>query len=227
MNTTRTLTIDVVSDLVSPWCYLGTRRLSRALGSLQGASEPEVRWQPFEINPAIPVQGMDVDRYLNSVFGSADAAREALDQVASEGVREGIQFNFDDVKSVPNTLAAHRLILLAEEQEQGGPMAQALFRGFFEEGLDIGDKDVLAELAGEVGLDSDVTSAYLAGDRNIDLVKTKEAEVRGAGLTGVPSIIINRRLAVLGVQDSDTILSAIEQALFHELPERVSPALLH
>lgn len=224
MSTTRVLTIDIVSDLVSPWCYLGTRRLVRALDQLEGAAVPDVKWQPFEINPAIPPGGMDVDRYLNSVFGSANAARVMLDKVAAEGEEEGIHFNFDRVRSVPNTLAAHRLILLAEEEERGARMTQALFRGFFEEGRDIGDVDVLAELAADVGLDA---TEYLVGDRNRDLVRTKEAQAVGAGLTGVPSLVFNRRLAVLGVQDAETILTAIDQALFHQLPESPSKAVIH
>ncbi len=227
MSDTRILTIDVVSDLVSPWCYLAIGRLERALAALQGASVPLVRWQPFEINPAISSAGMDVDKYLSSVFGSSDVARQVLDTVASEGEAEGIRFDFDKVTTVPNTLAAHRLILLAEEEDRGEEMTEALFRGFFEEGRDIGDLDTLASLASGIGLDEASTGAYLASDRNRDIVRTREAEARGAGLNGVPSIVINGRLAIVGVQDPETILAAIDQALFQGLPESPESAVVH
>ena len=227
MSDTQVLTIDVVSDLVSPWCYLAMGRLERALSKLQGASVPVIRWQPFEINPAIPSAGMNVDRYLSAVFGSADIARQVLDEVTSEGEAEGIRFDFERVRSVPNTLSAHRLILLAEEEGRGEQMTHALFQGFFEEGRDIGDLDVLAGLAGKAGLDADSAGEYLAGDRNRDIVRTREAQARSVGLIGVPSIIVNGQLAIMGVQDSNTILAAIEQALFHELPETPQAGVLH
>ena len=227
MNDTQVLTIDVVSDLVSPWCYLAMGRLDRALSALQGASTPVVRWQPFEINPAIPMAGMDVDRYLSAVFGSNDVARQVLNDVASEGEAEGIHFDFDRVKNVPNTLSAHRLILLAEEKQRGERMTQALFRGFFEHGQDIGNLDVLTGLAADAGLDADSTGEYLAGDRNRDIVRTREAQARSVGLIGVPSIIVNGQLAVMGVQDPETILAAIDQALFHELDDGPGSGHIH
>jgi predicted DsbA family dithiol-disulfide isomerase len=227
MSDTRVLTIDVVSDLVSPWCYLAMGRLERALSTLKGASVPVIRWQPFEINPAIPSAGMDVDRYLSAVFGSADIARQVLDEVTSEGEAEGIHFDFSRVRSVPNTLSAHRLILLAEEEDRGERMTQTLFQGFFEQGRDIGDLDVLAGLAEEVGLDADSAGEYLAGDRNRDTVRSREAQARSVGLVGVPSIIVNGHLAVMGVQGSDTILAAIDQALFHELSDTPGAGVVH
>ena len=221
------LTIDLVSDLVSPWCYLGRRRLDRALARLQGASRPRIRWQPFEINPAIPPGGMEVDRYLATVFGSTAAARDVLKELASVGEGEGIRFDFDRVRTVPNTLDAHRLILLAEEGDAGDEMAQRLFRGFFEEGLDIGSREVLTEIAGEGGLEAGLVRDYLEGERNRDAVKVREARARGAGLTGVPTLVLNGRVAVLGVQDPDVIVEAIDQALFHDLPETPEPGELH
>ena len=106
-------------------------------------------------------------------------------------------------------------------------MTHTLFQGFFEEGRDIGDLDVLASLAGKAGLDAGSAGEYLAGDRNRDIVRTREAQARSVGLVGVPSIIVNGQLAIMGVQDSNTILAAIEQALFHELPETSQAGALH
>lgn len=219
--------IDVVSDLVSPWCYLGMRRMEQALSALRGASVPELNWRPFEINPALPKDGMDVDRYLSSVFGSPEAGRAVLDQVANLGEQEGIRFDFSRVSAVPNTMDAHRLILMATDEGQGPRMAHRLFRGFFEEGLDIGRAEVLTELGTEAGLEPDSIRECLCSDRYRDTVRATESQVRQSGLTGVPSFIINRRIAVSGVQDPAVLVSAIDKALFGELPEDPDPAQLH
>lgn len=227
MSREAVLTIDVVSDLVSPWCYLSKRRLDRALMQIEGASVPQVRWQPFEINPAIPDAGLDVDRYLNNVFGSDDAARTVLEQLTGVGEFDGIHFKFDRVQSVPNTMKAHRLILLAEEEALGQPMIDALFRAFFEEGRDIGRTEVLAELAGEIGLDECEIKVYLRGERNRDAVRTREAHARSAGLTGVPSTVVNGVVAMIGVQEPETILSVIDKALFPDFPDQPDPKSLN
>ncbi|MGD8976035.1 MAG: DsbA family oxidoreductase [Gammaproteobacteria bacterium] len=227
MNARRVLTIDLVSDLVSPWCYLAKRRLDRALGELEGASEPLVRWQPFEINPALPEAGMEVDRYLAQAFGSSEAGRSALGEVAAVGEEEGIRFKFDQLDLVPNTMNAHRLILLAEAEGRGDEMADTLFRGFFEEGQDIGRIAVLKALAARAGLDTDTAEAYLAGDRNRNLVRSREARVREAGLTGVPSVIVNGRLAISGVHEPEVLLQVIDRALFEDLPESPPANSLH
>jgi len=221
------LTIDLVSDLVSPWCYLGRRRLDRALARLEGASVPVLRWAPLELHPAIPKQGLDLDEYLASVFGSPEAARPAMTLLKDLGERDGIRFEFERVRSVPNTLDAHRLILHAEAEDRQPQLVETLYRAFFEEGQDIGRAGVLVELAGRAGLDSDVAREYLASERGIDDVRDREARMKAVGLTGVPSFVINDRVAVLGAQEPDTILEAIDQALFHELPDSPPRESLH
>lgn len=227
MSAKPVLVLDLVSDLVSPWCYLAKRRLERALNSLEGASTPVVRWQPFEINPALPTDGMDVDRYLAQAFGSSEAGRSALGEVAVVGEEEGIRFKFDQLDLVPNTMNAHRLILLAESADRGDEMADTLFRGFFEQGRDIGQIEVLTGLAAEIGFDSGAAEAYLVGDKNRNLVRSREARVRSAGLTGVPSLIVNGRLAISGVHDPEVLLQVIDRALFEDLPESPSLHSLH
>lgn len=219
--------IDVVSDIVSPWCYVGMRRLEQALGHFEGASKPEISWKPFEINPALPQEGVDVDEYLTAVFGTSEAGRAALEEVASQGARDGIRFAFDRVNKVPNTLDAHRLILMAEEAGVGKSMADRLFRGFFEEGRDIGKQDVLADLAADVGMGRDGVREQLSGDRFRASVRAMEARVKGAGLSGVPSIIVNQRVAIMGVQDAETIVSVIDQALFHDLASADEVQVIH
>ena len=227
MKTRKVLQIEIVSDLVSPWCYLGMRRLEQALARLEGASHPDVQWRPYEINPDLPKDGVDVDRYLSSVFGTPDAGREVLNRLASLGEENGIRFDFERVNSVPNTMDAHRLILLATDHGKGPTMVRRLFRGFFEEGQDIGRIEVLADLGGEAGLDADDVRECLEGDRYRQAVRVTESQVRDAGLTGVPTIVFNRRLAVSGVHDPDVLVSVIDRALFHELPEDPVPGQLH
>lgn len=211
------LTIDLVSDLVSPWCYLAQRRLSRALAAIDGACVPRIRWQPFEINPAMASSGMAVDAYLETVFGSAAAGREILADVKVAGEDEGIAFDFDRVASVPNTMAAHRLVLLAEERDRSEAVSRALFRGFFEQGRDIGDLEVLTSLAAGEGFDPAETRRYLDSDRHRDTVRARQAEVQGAGLTGVPGVVFNGRYAVMGVQEPEVLIAAMDRALFEEL----------
>ncbi|UCC14600.1 MAG: DsbA family oxidoreductase [Gammaproteobacteria bacterium] len=221
------LRIDVVSDLVSPWCYLAVRRLQQALTRIDGASKPALRWRPYEINPALPAEGVEVDAYLETIFGSREAGRAVLTELENTGQEEGIRFDFDRVPSVPNTMDAHRLILLAEEDGHGQDMAGRLFRGFFEEGRDIGQSEELAQLADEAGIDRDRARTLLAGDRYRDSVRLIEARIREAGFTGVPTFVVNERVAFGGVQEPDTILAAIDKALFHGLPEDEEPPRLH
>ena len=217
MHAPPVLTIDLVSDLVSPWCYLAQRRLGRALASVDGACAPRVRWQPFEINPNISGSGIDVDAYLATIFGSAAAGREVLKDVKVAGEDEGIVFDFDRVAKVPNTMAAHRLVLLAEEQGRSEAVADALFRGFFEQGRDIGNPEVLTELAADEGFDPIETRQYLSSDRNRDAVRARQAQIQGAGLNGVPGVVFNGRYAVMGVQEPEVLVAAIDRALFEGL----------
>lgn len=214
MHASPVLTIDLVSDLVSPWCYLAQRRLDRALASVDGVCVPRIRWQPFEINPDIGRSGMAVDTYLASVFGSAAAGWDVLEDVRVAGEDEGIAFDFRRVATVPNTMAAHRLVLLAEEQGRGEAVAGALFRGFFEEGRDIGDLEVLTEMAAGAGFDPAQTRQYLISDRNRDAVRARQAQVQGAGLNGVPGIVVNGRYAVMGVPEPEVLVAAMDRALF-------------
>lgn len=227
MDATRVLQIDIVSDLVSPWCYLGMRRMEQALARLRGASEPEINWRPFQINPDLPKSGIEVDRYLATVFGSPEKGRAALEEVASAAEQDGIRFDFARVPCVPNTMDAHRLILMAADDGRGREVTDRLFRGFFEEGLDIGRAEVLAELGRDAGMDGDSVVECLAGDRYRNAVRVTESRARSVGLVGVPSFVVNKRLAVTGVHEPEILLSVVEKALFSGLPEDPDPSQLH
>jgi len=212
------LTIDAVSDFVSPWCFIARRRLGRALERLAGA-EPNVRWAPFELHPAIPKQGMALEEYLSGLFGSPDAARPVLSALTEAGERDGIHFKFDRVRSVPNTRDAHRLVLLAEREGRQDAVAEGLFTGLFEHGRDIGEPGILAEVAADAGLDASGVREYLAGPEGGEEVQRRASRVRAAGVEGVPAFVFNGRVAVVGVAEPEIFLEAIDRAVFPGLPD--------
>jgi predicted DsbA family dithiol-disulfide isomerase len=221
------LTIDAVSDFVSPWCFIARRRLARALEQVRGAAEPNLRWAPFELHPAIPKHGMELKAYLRGLFGSTEAARPLLAALTEAGERDGIRFQFDRVKSVPNTRDAHRLILFAERQGREQEIVDGLFTGFFEQGRDIGQRGVLAEVATDAGLDAAGVREYLAGPEGTSEIAVRESGVRALGFEGVPAFVFNDRVAVVGPAETGVLLEAIDKALFRELPQSPLPGQLH
>ena len=220
------LHVEVIADLACPFCYLGKRRLDKALEAVQGPHD--VTWYPWEINPDMPAAGQPFDDYLASRFGSADAVKPVLDGLASEGRREGIEFRFDRIQRVPNTLNAHRLMFLAETAgADQTALAEDLMSSFFTHGLDIGDKDVLTGIAAQHGLRAGQVEAALADDKAKQAVLTREAQVRSSGLTGVPGFLLNRRLFVVGAQDTDNLVNAFDRAMFGEGTDQLPSPAVH
>lgn len=219
------LHIEVIADLICPFCYLGKRRLDAALEAVRGPHE--VTWYPWELNPEMPEGGQTFEEYLANRFGSADAVRPVLDGLTAEGAREGIEFRFDRIERVPNTLKAHRLMYLAElEGKDHSPLAERLMAAFFTHGRDIGDRNVLIEIGAGHGLDADAIDAALDDEKAKQVVLTREAQVRSSGIAGVPGFLLNRRLLVVGAQEKDNIVNAFDRAMFGEgTDELVSPAL--
>lgn len=221
-----TLSVDVIADLVCPWCYLGKRRLDDALAAVHGPSL--VTWYPFQLNPEMPEAGMGFDEYLSSKFGSADAVRPGIDRLISAGQKDGIRFRFDRIERVPNTLDAHRLIQLAEHQgKDSSRLAERLMQGFFEEGQDIGDRDLLVYLGEGSGLRAADIYTSLADDTSRQIVLSQEAQVRKSGVTGVPDFLINKRLFVTGAQETDVLVSVFDRAMFGEESEQPVSAIVH
>ena len=223
----RALHIETVSDLISPWCYISRRRLNRALGRIAGSLAPDVTWAPYEINPEMPAGGMALEAYLAGVFGTADAARPLLEALSEAGRAEGIHFRFDRIPVVPNTFDAHRLVLLAEQEERSDDVVERLFRAFFEEGRDIGDRRVLGEIGESAGMNPSLVQAELDADTIRGEVLARQARIRRSGLTGVPGLIVNGTVAVLGAQEPETIVAAIDQALFPALQGEDGPVTVH
>jgi predicted DsbA family dithiol-disulfide isomerase len=204
------LTIDVFSDVVCPWCYLGKRRLTAALARLPGRPVM-VRWRPFLLDATIPSGGIPRQEYLTRKFGSPEAVEPAHQRLVEAGRAEDIAYRFDLITRSPNTLDAHRVIRWGESDQRQGQVVERLFRGYFSEGRDVGDRAVLAELAADAGMTGDV-AARLATDEDRAAVEAEIAEAIQLGINGVPCFVFNQRLAAIGAQGPDAILDAIRQA---------------
>jgi predicted DsbA family dithiol-disulfide isomerase len=209
------LTIDIVSDVVCPWCYVGKRRLEAALARL-AAQAPQVRpfvsWHPFQLNPDMPRSGIDRREYLERKFGGAARADQVYERVRAAGRSVGIAFAFERIERQPNTLDAHRLIAWAQAQGDADALVERLFRAYFLEGGYVGDRETLATLAGDAGYDSDAARLYLASDEGLAAVAGMDRRVRELGVDGVPFFIFEGRVAVSGAQEPEALLDAIEQA---------------
>lgn len=218
-----TLQVDVIADLICPWCYLGKRRLDEALAAVRGPTK--VTWYPFQINPAMPVSGMPLNDYLEQKFGDVEALQPAMDELKLLGKAEGINFNFDKMQRVPNTLDAHRLMKLGETEEvSASELAEKILRGFFEEGLDIANRDVLIDIGGGSGLSRQDINRTLDNEDSRRIVLSQEAHVRQSGVTGVPDFLINKRLFVVGAQSTENFIRIFDRAMFGQESElRVSP----
>ena len=209
--------IDVVSDVVCPWCYIGKRKLEAALGELgrqDAATEPSVRWHPFQLNPDLPPQGIPRKTYLHAKFGGARAA-EVYARVKAVGAEVGIAFDFDRIDIQPNTLAAHRLIAWAQERVDAGltsDLVERLFQAYFVQGRAIGEPDELARIASEAGLELAAARAMLASTENLAAVSAEDREARDVGINGVPFFIFNGSTALSGAHDPETLLQAIAAA---------------
>jgi predicted DsbA family dithiol-disulfide isomerase len=202
------LTIDVISDVICPWCLIGKRRLERALGNRPAV----VRWHPFQLNPDMPREGIDRKSYRIWKFGSWERSQELDAQVAAAGRGEGIAFNFDKMARTPNTLDAHRVIWLAGERGVQDAVVEALFLAYFTEGRDLSDRLTLAEIAAEAGLDRVEVDGLLAGDGGLDIVRSGEEQARRLGVSGVPFFVVNGRVALSGAQPPELFLQTFEQA---------------
>ena len=197
------LLIEVASDVVCPWCYIGKRRLEKALQSLAGEVEVRIEWLPFQLNPDMPEGGIARADYRRAKFGSVEKGRMLDARVAQEGAGEGIAFAFDRMQRTPNTVVAHQLIDLAQKQGKGNAVVDALFRAYFEEAKDIGDMDVLKGIAGRAGVSG------WPETENPGAVKEKEERVRDLGISGVPTFIFERTSGVSGAYPPETLAQII------------------
>jgi len=204
------ITVDIISDAICPWCFIGKRRFEAALAQVPADLEVLVAWRPYQLNPDMAPEGMDRKAYLAAKFGGDARAEQIYDRVREAGQSVGIDFNFGGIPRTPNTINAHRLIGLAGRGGKQDAVVEGLFRAYFLEGRDIGDRDVLASVAASAGLEEKVVREYLAGRDDVDRVENEDAMARRMGIQGVPCFILNRKYAISGAQEPAVFLEALE-----------------
>jgi predicted DsbA family dithiol-disulfide isomerase len=212
-DTAEPLTIDVVSDVVCPWCFIGKRRLENAI-----ASRPDlpvtVRFHPYFLNDWVPREGISRTEYLTTKFGSPDRYNQNVPRVVAAAASEGLTYAPDKIQRQPNTIDCHRLILWADQRNGNGPrMKQRLMDLYFTEGGDLTDRETLVRAAADCGLDAEQVRELLASDTDVDTVTQAAESAKNAGIDGVPMFIFNGVLAVSGAQSPEYLVSAMERSI--------------
>lgn len=207
-----TVSVDVISDVVCPWCYIGQKRLDQAVASLPEI-DVDIHWKPYQLDPTIPPEGKDRKAYMLAKFGSEDRLKQIHDRIVPLGAAEGIDFAFDAIKIAANTLDAHRVIRWSASAGDGvqDRVTKALFAANFEKGEYIGDHAVLARIAGENGMDETIVASLLATDADKDAVQAEIENAQRMGVTGVPFFVLEGKYAVTGAQDTAVLADAIRQ----------------
>jgi len=203
--------IDVVSDVVCPWCFIGKRRLEKAL-ALKPEIPVEVHWHPYFLNDWIPREGMSREEYLTTKFGSPERYKGIAQRVSAAAAAEGLVYDSDKMKRQPNTTDCHRLILWADAQGKAPAMKQKLMDLYFTEGADLSDRETLVKAAADVGLDADKVRGDLAGEKDVDAVGDEAQRAKEAGIDGVPCFIFAGKYAVSGAQAPEYLAEMIERA---------------
>ena len=207
------LSVDVISDVICPWCYIGKRRLEKAIGSVQGQHEVRVQWLPFQLNPAMPKEGVSRKEYRIKKFGSWERSQELDAKMVAVGETEGLDFAFDRMERTPDTVDAHRLIWLADQQGCQDAIVEALFHAYFTEGRDISNRQTLIDVVVEAGVDRQRAETMLNSDDGMDAIKDAEGLSRRHRVDGVPFFIINNEIALSGAQQREAFLEAFRMAV--------------
>ena len=206
------LTVDIVSDVVCPWCFIGKRHLEAALAGLPATPPVVVRWHPYELNPDLPPEGIERKHYIEAKFGGPERAAQIYSRVREAGQRAGVAFDFDAIVRQPNTREAHRLIAWVQASGDADPLVERLFRAYFSEGRDLTDRETLVALAAEAGIDADEARRWLEGQRGVQEIAQAETRARELGITGVPFFIFDGRVGLSGAHPPEAIRDAIRQA---------------
>ena len=212
MSAATPLRVEVVSDVVCPWCYIGKRRLEKALALVGGGLAPQVSWLPFQLNPDLPVDGMPRAEYRRAKFGSLERGRQLDARVAAEGRSEGIEFALERIERTPNTFAAHQLVDLAQQAGAGGAVVDALFRAYFEEARDVGDRAVLLGIAEAAGLARADLEACWSDAAEAQRLAQLEESMKALGISGVPTFILQRKFGLSGAQPPEALAEAMREA---------------
>lgn len=202
--------IDIVSDTVCPWCFIGKRRLERAL-----AQRPDmdftIAWRPYRLDAAVPPEGVDRRAYMKAKFGDSPQAKAMGDALREAGIGEGIEFAFDSIEKRPNTTDSHRLIRWAATAGVQDEVVERLFRAYFEQGRDIGDSIVLGEIASEADMDSELVEQLLSSDADCALIEREDKLGHELGISGVPTFIFANTFMVSGAQDPEALIKVIDK----------------
>ena len=202
--------LDILSDPICPWCYIGKVKLDRAL-----AQRPEhgldIFWRPYQLNPQMPAAGMDRTEYLETKFGGPERARAIYGQIRDAAIATGLPVDFDKITRTPNTFDAHRLIRWSRSDGHQQAVVDSLFARYFERGEDIGDRSVLMDVAAEVGMDADVLMGLFDADADRDLLTGEEAMAREMGVSGVPTFIVGQKFALSGAQETTAWLDVLDR----------------
>ncbi|HCF25844.1 MAG TPA: disulfide bond formation protein DsbA [Cyanobacteria bacterium UBA11049] len=208
-----TLNIAIFSDLICPWCFIGKRRLSKAISLLDEKSEFYTAWYPFQLNPQMPPEGMDRKVYRTAKFGSWSKSLKLDAQVVEVGATEGIHFAFDRIQRTPNTLNAHRLVWLAGKEGIQDALVEALFQSYFTQGKDISDRSILIDIAQRTGLSSaNVESLFYSGE-GVEAVCQEEEKARQLKIGGVPLFIVNGKFGLSGAQLPNVFIALFEKVM--------------
>jgi predicted DsbA family dithiol-disulfide isomerase len=207
--------VDIVSDVVCPWCFIGKKRLEKAL-AMKPDVPVELHWRPYFLNDWIPREGISREQYLTTKFGGVDRYKGIAQRVAAAAQAEGLTYAIDKISRQPNTLDAHRLILWAGQAGKAAAMKQKLMDLYFTQGADLTDREVLVRAAADIGLDADKTRADLASDKDVTEVEREATAAKEAGIQGVPMFIFDGRFAVSGAQAPEYLAEALERASTYE-----------
>jgi len=214
--------IEVFSDVVCPWCYIGKRRLDAVLGSKAGEGL-RVTWRPYQLYPQIPEEGLPRQTFMAARFGAGADPEQIYRRVMEEAATEGLSFAFDRIQVAPNTFRAHRLLSWAEGSGRQHALAEVLFRFYFQQGRDVGDPAELADAAEQAGLDAGAAAEMLNGHDEVDKVRAELSLAEAAGVTGVPFFVLGGRFAVPGAQSSQTMRQLIDRARQQLAEQRAEP----
>ncbi|MFL5728481.1 MAG: DsbA family oxidoreductase [Cytophagaceae bacterium] len=202
--------VDIVSDVVCPWCYIGKRRLEKALDNLKDEYEFELHYKPFELNPNVPEAGYAQKEYLTKKFGSESGYQELTDNVTRVAAEEGLKFDYSKQSTSPNTLNLHRVIWLAGKENKQLQTVEAFFKAYFEEGTDLSKKENILKVAAKAGLDEKRIKALLESEEGKEEVIAEQTRNRQLGVSGVPFYIINDKYGVSGAQPTSLFMQAFK-----------------
>ena len=194
--------IDLFSDVICPWCFIGKRRLERALNQ-RSNSDVDINWRAFQLNPDMPKNGMLRDHYLEAKFGGPDRAKTIYDNIRKTGETEGIEFEFEKIQKTPNTVLAHRLITWSKDQKISDLIVESLFKAYFYEGRDIGSLETLKEILEDSNIDTESFVRYAKSDEGIDQVANDTRYAYSNGITGVPCFIFDKKYSISGAQEPE------------------------